>query len=154
MRRIEREHVIHLKGPVERVFPLFTPMGETLWVEGWNPEYLFPETGRTERGMVFRTGEGDELTLWTCADFWPEARHVRYVRVTPASRFGTVDVMCKPLDLSTTEATIRYVFTALNEKGDAVLRALTDDAFRAMIEGWREAIDAWLLQSPNVIVTH
>ncbi|TIP26593.1 MAG: hypothetical protein E5X67_19455 [Mesorhizobium sp.] len=30
---LERSHSIVLSGPVDRVFPLFTPIGETLWVD-------------------------------------------------------------------------------------------------------------------------
>src|SRR5512135_1664224 len=32
-------------APVEKVFPLFTPLGERNWAPGWNPEILYPADG-------------------------------------------------------------------------------------------------------------
>ncbi|RWA97127.1 hypothetical protein [Mesorhizobium sp.] len=70
---LERSHSIVLSGPIDRVFPLFTPTGETLWVDGWDPEFLHPQDGETRQGMVFRTAHGDETTLWACTDWDPVA---------------------------------------------------------------------------------
>jgi hypothetical protein len=138
---IERRHHIVVQGPVERVFPLFTPLGERSWVAGWNPEFLHPADGETCEGMIFRTGAGDELTLWACVDWRPEVHRVRYARVTPASRFGLVEVGCSGLADGRTEAVVTYAFTALSEQGRAHLAEVTETAFAAMIDGWREAID-------------
>jgi len=142
---LERSHSIVLSGPVDRVFPLFTPIGETLWVEGWDPEFLHPQNGDTRQGMVFRTVHSDETTLWACADWDPVAHRVRYVRVTPDSRFGFVEVACRPAADGGTQASIAYTFTALTAAGDAYLSELTEDAFVHMIEAWKVRIDTWLL---------
>jgi hypothetical protein len=141
---VERRHSIILAGPIDRVFPLFTPAGEKLWIAGWDPEFLHPVSGETRDGMVFRTGHGDDMTLWACVDFDLGAHRVRYVRVTPASRFGFVEVVCRELPNGRTEAAVAYAFTALNEEGEKYLSGLTEDAFAEMIERWREMIDRWL----------
>jgi hypothetical protein len=147
MTHIERQHRIVIAAPVERVFPLFTPLGEKLWIAGWDPEFLHPASGETADGMVFRTGQGDETTLWACVNFEPRAHRVRYVRVTPASRFGFVEVVCRAVDDARTEATVSYAFTGLNESGEAYLAGLTEDAFAAMIESWRGMIERWLSET-------
>ena len=144
---IERRHSIVLAGPIERVFPLFTPAGEKSWIEGWDPEFLYPANGETCDGMVFRTGHGDEATLWACIDWTPTAHRVRYVRVTPMSRFGFVEVACREIPSGRTEASVAYTFTALSPSGRRYLGDLTEAAFVRMIEEWRTAIDRWLLDS-------
>lgn len=144
MDHIERRHGITLAGPLDRVFPLFTPLGETLWVEGWTPEFLHPKSGETVRGMVFRTGHGEEETLWACVDWNPAAHHVRYARVTPRSRFGFVEVTCRAASAGQTQAAVAYTFTALTDAGRAYLADLNEDAFARMIEDWRTKIDGWL----------
>lgn len=141
---LERSHSIVVSGPVDRVFPLFTPIGETLWVDDWNPEFLHPQNGETHLGMVFRTAHGDETTLWACTDWDPVAHRIRYVRVTPDSRFGFVEVACRPAADGGTEVSIAYTFTALSTAGRSYLSELTEDAFAQMIEGWKLRIDAWL----------
>ncbi|HCG04224.1 MAG TPA: hypothetical protein DEV75_03820 [Desulfovibrio sp.] len=154
MSRIERQHAIRLRGSVDRVFPMFTPLGELGWVDGWRPEFVHPSSGRTEQGMVFRTGSGAEETLWLCSLWNPEARRVAYARVTPASRMGLVEVACRAVSDAETEAVVRYTFTALSEAGREYLAAFTELAYRAMIEEWRGLIDAWLAAHPGEVIDH
>lgn len=150
MDHIERRHSITLAGSIDRVFPLFTPIGETLWVDGWNPEFLHPKTGETREGMIFRTGGGEEETLWTCVEWKPSDYRVRYARVTPSSRFGFVEVICREGSAGHTEASVAYTFTALSEQGLSHLADLTEDAFTRMIEEWRVRINQWLLREGNL----
>jgi hypothetical protein len=147
---LERRHSIVLAGTIDRVFPLFSPAGEKLWVEGWNPEFLHPENGETCRDMVFRTTHGGETTLWACIDWNPSSYRVRYVRVTPSSRFGFVEVVCREVSGGQTEATIAYTFTALSPEGKSYLAGLTGTAFSRMIDDWRTRIDQYLLTSRPV----
>ena len=143
-RHLELRRSITLKGAAGKVFSLFTPAGETLWVEGWVPEYLHPPHGITQKGMIFRTSHGDEVTLWACTEWDPDALHVTYARVTPTSRFGFVDVSCRPLDDRTTEAVIVYSFTALNEAGESFLAHMTPSAYDALMDDWQSAINRYL----------
>ncbi|MER8710911.1 hypothetical protein [Mesorhizobium sp. M1295] len=73
------------------------------------------------------------------------AHRIRYVRVTPDSRFGFVEVACRPTTNGGTEASIAYAFTALSPAGASYLSELTEDAFADMVEGWKLRVDAWLV---------
>ncbi len=145
MNHLERRHSIVLEAPIARVFPLFTPLGEKLWVDGWNPEFLYPANGETSDGMVFRTRHGEEETLWACVEWDPAVHRVRYARVTPTSRFGFVEVMCRETDANCTEATVAYAFTALTPGGQSYLSDMTEAAFARMIEEWKKRLNQWLL---------
>jgi hypothetical protein len=137
-------HRIVVDAPVDRCFMFFTPHGETLWVDGWQPRYLPPADGRTEAGMVFTTGEGPEHTVWMLADFDRVQHRSRYARVTPGSRTGFVEVRCRALDAQRTEVEVAYTLTALSEAGAEVLQGFEGPRFVAMIEGWRREIAARL----------
>jgi hypothetical protein len=150
MDHIERRHSIALAGPLDLVFPLFTPIGETLWVEGWTPEFLHPKSGETSEGMIFRTGDGEDETLWACIEWKPSDHRVRYARVTPSSRFGFVEVTCREGSAGHTEASVSYTFTALTEQGRTHLADLTEETFIRMIESWRVQINRWLLRGGNL----
>jgi hypothetical protein len=140
--RIERRHRIELALPIAAAFPLFTPKGEIAWAPGWAPEWLHPADGETCEGMVFRTFHDDETTLWGCVVWRPEIHHVRYARVTPASRFAFVDIRCRALGPERTEVEVGYDQTALAAAGEATLAALDPATFAATIDGWRREIDA------------
>ncbi|WP_207485501.1 hypothetical protein [Arenibaculum pallidiluteum] len=147
MTHLEREHRILIEGAIDRVFPLFTPIGEMLWVDGWEPDFIFPESGEARDGMIFRTTHGNEETLWSCIAWDPDAHRVRYARVTPGSRFGFVEVLCRETSPQQTEASIRYILTALSQAGASYLADLTPNAYKQMIDGWRPRIESCLKAS-------
>ena len=136
---IERSHTITIPLPIERAFPLFTPIGEIDWAPGWHPDFLHPTDGATQAGMVFTTAADDVTTLWACTDWAPAEHRVRYARVTPSNRFGFVDVRCIA-DGASTQVEVGYQFTALGPKGEAYMAALTPEAFAAMIDEWKRLI--------------
>lgn len=139
-RRLHVSHRIVVDAPVDQAFLFFTPAGEQLWVDGWKPTYVYPDDGRTEAGMVFLTGQDDELTIWTLTDFDREARRSRYVRSTPASRISLVEVRCAALDEARTEVWVSYTLTALNAAGERVLEDFEGERFAAMIDDWARKI--------------
>jgi hypothetical protein len=145
-KHVHRAHEITIDAPVADVFPLLTPAGEEHWVDGWAPVYLHPRSRETRRGMVFTTGDGADLTLWSVADYDEERCAARYVRVTPASRFGYVEVACEAEGAARTRVRIAYTYTALNEAGNALIAQLTEESYREMIEEWRRLIGTYLQQ--------
>ncbi|MEK8033457.1 SRPBCC family protein [Ideonella sp. DXS29W] len=140
-RRVVSRHRIAVNAPIADAFMFFTPAGEERWVQGWQPTYLSPPDGRTEAGMVFTTGEGAERTIWLMVDFDRTQHRSRYVRCTPASRTGTVEVRCSALSTERTEVEVVYDMTALDADGSASLDAYEGRAFVEMIDGWARDIE-------------
>lgn len=143
-RHTQAQHRITVDAPIAQAFMFFTPAGEELWVDGWQPTYLHPADGRTEAGMVFTTGTGPDHTIWLLADFDRSNHHSRYVRCTPGSRTGTVEVACHALGEARTAVDVRYTLTALSEEGAQALQAFEGERFAAMIDDWAAAIAARL----------
>ncbi len=139
--RTEFSHEIRIDVPVDEALPLFTPKGEEQWVPGWRPDYLAPTSGETCEEMVFRTGHGDEITLWTCLKWRPDERHARYLRVTPGAHVGFVDVRCRPEGRSATAVRVSYSYVALSPAGQAHIDAISPASFAAAIGEWAELID-------------
>lgn len=137
---LQSSHRIVVDAPVDQAFMFFTPAGEERWVKGWQPTYVHPADGRTEAGMVFTTGQGDDLTIWTLVDFDPVAHQSRYLRCTPALRTGIVTVHCNALDRQRTEVWVAYALTALSAAGAQGLKDYEGAHFMAMIDGWADAI--------------
>jgi hypothetical protein len=137
---VERSHAITLPIPVDRAFPLFTPIGEIDWAPGWAPDFLHPTSGETQAGMVFTTAADGVTTLWACTEWAPDQHRVRYARVTPGNRFGFVDVRCTAR-CGDTEVEVGYQFTALGPEGEVYVSGLTEAAFAEMIEEWKRLIE-------------
>ncbi len=140
-----RSATIRLDAPPERVFPLFTPLGERAWVPGWEPRFVWPADGEARTGAVFTTrARGEPETIWTIAHHDAERFHVVYARTTPGVRAGRVEVRCTPAGDGRTEAEVTYTFTGLSQRGNDLLTALTEDGYRRFIGGWQTAINAYL----------
>jgi len=144
------EHTITLPLSADEAFPLFTPEGERLWIEGWNPHYIYPANGETIVGMVFTTGHGDETTYWTLVDFDNGAHTVRYCRVTLGSRSVIVEVKCEAAGEQETRVIVRYSLTSLSEAGNATIATFVE-GYGAMIEDWRTKIIAYLQRQPHKV---
>jgi hypothetical protein len=141
---IHATHQIRIAMPIDRCFRLFTPRGESLWIDDWAPRYVEPADGRTTRGMVFTTGDGDDHTVWMLVDFDPARHYSRYARVTPASRAGCVEIACTALAPAETAVDVGYTLTALTDRGRHDLEQFAPATFAHMIEGWKMLIDARL----------
>jgi hypothetical protein len=138
--RVHSSHSIVVDAPVVQAFMYFTPAGEELWVDGWQPVYVYPPDGATVEGMVFTTGNGDEYTIWTLADFDRAGHCSRYMRCTPASRTSVVEVRCSALDAGRTAVQVSYTLTALNAAGEQVMQGFEGERFTAMIDEWADKI--------------
>jgi hypothetical protein len=120
-------HSVHVPLPPERAMYLFTPAGERLWAPHWEPRFPGGEHGDgTAPGTVFLTGD----THWVVVDRTPD--RVRYARVTPGVRAGTVEVVLRA-DGEATIADVTYEMTSF-----------ADDDFDPEIETWEPAIAAAL----------
>jgi hypothetical protein len=119
-------HSISVALPPERAMHLFTPVGERLWASHWDPRFPAGERGDgSAPGTVFLTGD----THWVVVDRAPG--RVRYARVTPGVRAGTVEVALRA-DGEATIADVTYDITPL---------AGADD-YDPAIHEWEPAIAA------------
>jgi hypothetical protein len=134
--RKDYSHEIVVDRPISEAFALFTPKGEEAWVPGWEPVYFSPATGETCEEMIFTTGDGEEMTFWTCLKWQPEHWHVRYLRLTPASRVSFVDVQCEPKGDDRTRVRVVYQTKALTPSGRSYISDLSQSAFAQTIDEW------------------
>lgn len=142
-------HRITLPLAADEALELFTPEGERLWIAEWRPRYQYPANGETMEGMVFATGEGDDLTYWTMMDFDIVRHRVRYARLTPGSRSTIVEVVCVPGGDHQCQVEVSYALTGLSDAGNALIDGFVGEAYVSMIEDWREKILDHLKRSPH-----
>jgi hypothetical protein len=146
---LERTATIHLKAPLARVFPLFTPLGEKHWAADWNPRIDYPASGQPVVGAVFRTQHpGETEATWIVVQYSPETGLISYARWLPNSHAGLITVQCRPVDNGVehvaTLATVTYALTVLGEAGEQYLTQLEESHYHAMLMGWENAINHFL----------
>jgi hypothetical protein len=117
-------------------FHLFSPLGEKLWVPGWDPELLYPPGAEWEEGMLFRTREETGEAIWVVTHLDFNSHTVRYHRVEPGRYVARIDVECRRVGDRATEATVEYSFVGLSESGNRDIAAMTRDAYDEKMARW------------------
>jgi hypothetical protein len=121
-------HRIFVPLAPEQALQLFTPVGEREWAPHWAPVFPAGEHGDgAAPGTVFLTGG----THWVVVD--RAADRIRYARVTPGVRAGTVEVRLAPHQGGAI-AEVTYEMTAI----------ALDDEFEPALHDWEPAIAAAL----------
>lgn len=141
-KHIDCRGTVAVELPPDEAFPLFTALGELLWVPGWQPEFVHPASGELQLDQVWLTRAGEEVTHWLVVELDRERRRVVYGRITPGSRLGRVIVEVAAGEGGSV-AEVRYVMTGLSPAGNAVLDEL-EMGYGAMMEKWAELLAAYL----------
>jgi predicted GIY-YIG superfamily endonuclease len=127
---------IALEGPIEEVFPLFSPLGEKLWVPGWNPELLHPPGVSWEKGLIFRTQEETGDAIWVVTKLDHSAHEVEYYRVEPERYVAHIRVRCSAIAGQVTRVSASYEFIGLSDKGNSEIAAMTQDSYNEKMKRW------------------
>lgn len=136
---VSRNGSFELDLPPRNALLLFTAPGEKLWIEEWDPVILSGD-GFTA-GTVFMTTNHGHVTYWVVSDFDIDKRQARYVRVTPESDMGTVQVTVSPNGNGGSMINVSYQLTGLTSAGNQNLRESFDKSdYAAMMRKWQTMI--------------
>jgi len=128
-----------LDSTVAQAFPMFEPIGEKQWAQGWDPQAIFPPDIEPAEGTVFETlGSKGVPSIWTITHFDLD-REIEYTVVTPGHDTTQVVVTCKSVGPTKTEVSVIYRITGLSEKGNEFGRAHKLN-FNSIMEHWREHV--------------
>ncbi|HEU5291850.1 MAG TPA: hypothetical protein VFU05_14470 [Cyclobacteriaceae bacterium] len=144
-KRIQRSATFTIHGKVENVFPLFGPIREKDWAEGWNPEILY-KSGNVlvEEHMIFQTNapNGKEKFTWVITQFQPEKYLIEYT-VSTRERIWFIRVTCQG-QKETTGVTVSYTYIGLTPEGHQKNEEALKQMFVHDLKDWQEAINYYL----------
>ena len=143
----ERTTAIRLEGDVARVFPLFGPLREREWAEGWNPRVVWPTNKVIQERMVFlvRSPHGDGRdTMWVVSRYDEDQAVIEYTVFEP-ERVHWILIRCRPAeDGKGTRATVTYTYAGTSEPAcHRNARALAT-MYRNDLKDWESAINHYL----------
>ncbi len=143
-KRITRSYVQTIQGTPGEIMPLYCPVQEAKWCEGWDPIIVYSESGVVEPDCVFVTGDGTSESAWFVTQHDPVGGNVEMVKHTPGKTFVKLTITLDTLTKDTTRATITYSTTSLGPEGDKALAAFTEDAYKTMMSAWETAMNHYL----------
>jgi hypothetical protein len=125
---------------VDTAFPLFSPEGERAWVDGWDPQPVFPDQIAFSRDTVFREGTGAEEALWTIVDVDWQAHRAEYVRLAPASHSAHIIVTIEPAEAGGSDIVVSYAVAVFAADQTRLLDLFSEDIYAAKMQNWRRRL--------------
>jgi hypothetical protein len=137
---------IELNGTIDRVFPLFTALGEKNWAEGWNPSLVFPASGEMREGLIFQTPDhvhAAPALTWVVSRYNVSSHQIQYIITSPI-RVAIISVTCTASGKGITTARISYELTGLSTEGNELSHHLIGKIFATNLKDWETAINTFL----------
>ena len=142
--QVIREGSFELDLSAGKALPFFTPEGERAWVNGWDPDPVYPAQTDVvfKANSVFRLNHDGELSLWTILDADLQKHVAEYICVVEGVRLSRVRVQVEPLGAERCRVHVRYVHTATSEKGLHFVASLTEESYAQKMRDWQRMVDA------------
>jgi hypothetical protein len=140
---ITRTHTLYFKADIDTVFPLFTPLEEKKWVQGWDATLIFSHTDAArETGCIFSTPHmGLPETIWVLSRYDDVNRVIQYVRFAAGHHVALIDINAE----EQTRVQVTYTLTGLSDQGDHYLQHEFSEAkYLARMQSWQQGISAYL----------
>lgn len=154
MTRIIRNHMLHFHAPTDIIFPLFTPVKEKLWAQGWNPKILFSSTPTAEeKGAIFQIQHaGEPPQIWVVSHYDSEKHEIEYTQFNPDSHVTLITIRCIGTDQ--TDVYVSYTVITLSKAGESYIEAFTEAHFKYnRMAWWQEEIERYLKRDHSVSAT-
>jgi hypothetical protein len=125
-----------LDAPVSKAFPMFEPLGEKAWAQGWNPQPIYPVDIKPEVGTVFQTEGSKGIPSTWIMTRYEHDQTVEYSVFTPGHDTTQIVVTCHSLSPNKTEVHVTYCITGLSVKGNEFGQSHKYH-FAEIMEHWR-----------------
>ena len=140
---------ICLNGSFEQVFPLFGPIREKDWADGWDPQILVSGAENIEEHMVFQTSphseqeQGQHYT-WVVSKYDYDDGLIEYT-VFADGRLWWITILCRQnQEGGSCDATITYTYVGFNELAEKRNTNAMATMYLHDLKDWEHAINHYL----------
>ena len=114
-KRVSFSHTLHIQATPDEVFPLLCPVREHDWIQGWNGQLIYSESGYVEDNCIFESdmpGRGREV--WSVSRYEPDRYILEFVRMNLDMAVTKLNIALRETEAGETELDWTEVITALN----------------------------------------
>ncbi len=128
--RIIKESILEIEATAHQVFPLLCPIREYEWVEPWQCDLLYSESGVAENNCIFETdfahNGGKETWIVTR---YEKDRCIEFVRFTAGEKIVKLDIRLTAAGDQATRLSWRKIYTGLSPDGNGIIRRIAEEQF-------------------------
>lgn len=144
-KRATKKYLQTIHALPEKVFSLLCPVREAEWLDGWQYNMIYSESGLVEKGAVFSTPrEGEPETVWVVTKHDPANREVEFTRITHQSRTCVLKIVVRIKDKNSSYVDISYTYTGISQSGNDFIDELTEEIFCEDMKFWEDSVNYFL----------
>ncbi len=133
-------------GTTRQVFPLLCPEREKDWLDGWQYEMIYSESGLIEQDCVFMTNSnGNQPTIWIVTQYDQSNKCIEFVRFSPEECVAKIQIDLEEASAEKCLDNISYQYTALNAKQADFIENHMEEFFIQSMQWWEKALNHYLL---------
>jgi len=151
--RTIKSYTMSLESNPEVIFPLLCPVREYEWIQPWQCEMIYTNSGIVELDCVFKTNfqeDGPEDT-WVVSYYEPP-RHIEFVRVN-SIRSIRYSIELTQQENKTTQALWKQIITGLNTEGDNFVASYKDEAYHEEMRTLEKMINHFIKTKEMLKIT-
>ncbi|WP_022664252.1 hypothetical protein [Desulfospira joergensenii] len=144
VKRETRLYVADISHPASKIFPLLCPTREYEWIEGWECDLLYSESGLAEQDCIFqcRILNGNLPEMWILDLYQPDEKIQFSIHMDGCIIRYTITLFEKPD--KTTVSTWHMTLTAFNEAGHRFLAENDPEVFKAKFSVFEAMLNHYL----------
>jgi hypothetical protein len=139
MKSINHTKSFEIDISIEKIFPLFSPEGEKLWVPDW--DYInIMETTNISENYVFLTKTHDHATtnaIWIINKYEPQSYFIQFYKIEPKDKIGIVTIKCFKLASVRTNVRVTYEYISLSQNGEKFISEFNESIYEKFINEWQ-----------------
>ena len=137
--RVSTQFTIRIQASPDAVFALACPKEELKWIDQWQYEMIYSDSGKNENNCIFKEklsglfvlNVPDMDTYWHTTLYDRESRRFHALLIYGNAGAGKFECEIADADNGASKADWRLIFTALNEQGNR----LADTDLKARMTG-------------------
>lgn len=134
-----------LVGTKEEIFPLLCPVREKEWLQGWDYNMIFSESGYAEKGCVFETCNDYGSYYWVISKYDKDTFEIQFIKTMQGKIAVIIDINLEESSTELTFCTIQYTFIPLNEEIiEYMYKENSEENFNWHMKKWEDSLNYYL----------
>ncbi|KUO49830.1 MAG: hypothetical protein APF76_00880 [Desulfitibacter sp. BRH_c19] len=141
-----------LAGTKEEIFPLLCPVREKEWLQDWDYNMIYSESGYAEKGCMFETNNNYGSYRWIMTKHDSDNFGIQFVKTTKENIVVIIDIDLKEKNERLTYCKIQYTFIAIGEEAsEHMYKENTEEHFNEHMKKWEDSLNYYLKHGEMLI---
>lgn len=132
------------KASTKQVFPLLCPERERDWLEGWDYQMIYSESGLIEKDCIFQTNHNGQHSTWMVTKYDQTQKSIEFFKLSPGECVIKINIDLEDLKDGMCQSNIQYQYTAVNLKQADFIENHMEEFFNLNMQWWEKAINHYL----------